>query len=155
MILAHTHYREVRARLRNPPNAVPDRGIDLRRKPEPVVEVLPEVTRAFWWPPQVTEIAIDRTPPSVVDIQIAVSIHFQISVLDIRSSRRTKDVVLPRHVAMYLARKLTLSSMPRIGFHFNKRDHTTVLHAWHKIGRMIAEGHPVADDVAQLMEQLG
>jgi hypothetical protein len=75
-------------------------------------------------------------PIRIVDIQKAVCRKFKVSRLDMISERRTKDIVLPRHVAMYLARKMTLHSIPEIGRRFGGRDHTTVLFAIAKIDRM-------------------
>ena len=66
------------------------------------------------------------------------------------SSRRTANVVRPRQVAMYLAKLLTLRSLPEIGRRFGGRDHTTVLHAVRKI-----EGLSNADNtLAQELELL-
>jgi hypothetical protein len=70
---------------------------------------------------------------SVKHIQQVVAEHFKVDVRDILAHRRTSDIVLPRHVAMYLTRKLTHRSMPEIGRLFGRRDHTTVLHAIKKV----------------------
>jgi chromosomal replication initiator protein len=45
------------------------------------------------------------------------------------SARRSRDVVRPRQIAMFLAKALTSRSLPEIGRRFGGRDHTTVLHA--------------------------
>lgn len=66
-------------------------------------------------------------------IQRVVARHFNVTRLDLLSARRTRDVVFPRQVAMYLAKTLTLRSLPFIGRHFGHRDHTTVLHAVRKL----------------------
>lgn len=55
---------------------------------------------------------------------------------DMASACRLKKVVIPRHIACYLARKLTLQSMPQIGRVLGDRDHTTILSAVNKITRM-------------------
>jgi chromosomal replication initiator protein len=72
----------------------------------------------------------------VVDIQKLVARHFQVSLDDILSARRTASVVRPRQIAMYLAKVLTPRSLPDIGRLFG-RDHTTVLHAVRKITNII------------------
>ncbi len=75
-------------------------------------------------------------PPSLIsvkDIQLAVAEYYGVRMNDILSHRRTVAVALPRHVAMYLASKLTRRSAADIGRRFNRRDHTTVLHAIKKI----------------------
>ena len=74
--------------------------------------------------------------PSIRQVIAAVSRVTGISDIDIRSSRRTANVVLPRQVAMYLARLLTTKSLPEIGRRMGGRDHTTCLHAYRKIDRL-------------------
>ena len=62
-------------------------------------------------------------------IQKAVAESFGVKISDLKSKRRTKAVVLPRQVAMYLCRNLANSSLPEIGNFFGGRDHSTVIHA--------------------------
>ncbi len=69
----------------------------------------------------------------IEDIQRVVARQYNVSRADLLSSRRTANVVRPRQVAMYLAKVLTLRSLPEIGRRFGGRDHTTVLHAVRKI----------------------
>jgi chromosomal replication initiation ATPase DnaA len=69
----------------------------------------------------------------VDQIQRAVCEQYGVSRDDIVSARRTANIVRPRQVAMYLAKTLTLRSLPDIGRRFGGRDHTTVLHAVRKI----------------------
>jgi hypothetical protein len=71
--------------------------------------------------------------PKIELIQQVVARYFGISKLDMISQRRTKDIVRPRQIAMYLAKALTGKSLPEIGRRFGGRDHTTVLHAINKI----------------------
>jgi len=66
-------------------------------------------------------------------IQKRVAEHFKIKTSDMSAQRRTKNIVLPRQVAMFLARELTDFSLPEIGHQFGGRDHSTVLHACGKI----------------------
>jgi len=72
-------------------------------------------------------------PTSIPAIQKAVADYFGVAVEDLLSKRRTRSVTVPRQVAMYLARELTDASLPRIGYEFGGRDHTTVIHACEKI----------------------
>jgi chromosomal replication initiator protein len=60
--------------------------------------------------------------------------YFGISRQEILGASRRRDVLLPRQVLMYLARETTTLSLPQIGAACGGRDHTTVLHAWRKIG---------------------
>ncbi len=73
----------------------------------------------------------------IEDIQRIVARHYNVSRGDLLSSRRTANVVRPRQVAMYLAKTLTLRSLPEIGRRFGGRDHTTVLHAVRKIENLV------------------
>jgi len=65
----------------------------------------------------------------IEDIQRLVARHYNVSKQDMLSNRRTRTVVRPRQVAMYLAKTLTSRSLPEIGRSFGGRDHTTVLYA--------------------------
>jgi len=66
-------------------------------------------------------------------IQDIVSSYFNLRIEDLKSERRTRNVAYPRQIAMYLSRKLTDMSLPKIGEEFGGRDHTTVIHAYEKI----------------------
>lgn len=61
---------------------------------------------------------------------------------DMISHRRTREIVRPRQLAMAIAKRLTLKSLPDIGRRFGGRDHTTVLHAVRKM-------EPVMEIVSQ------
>lgn len=69
-----------------------------------------------------------RLPLMIRSIQEAVASDYNIPVIEMRSARRTKDIILPRWVAMYLSRTMMELSLPQIGRHFGGRDHSTVLH---------------------------
>lgn len=66
-------------------------------------------------------------------VKRAVCAEFGMSQLEIESDRRSHDVVIPRMIAMALAKRLTGRSLPIIGQHFGGRDHTTVIHAIRKM----------------------
>jgi chromosomal replication initiator protein len=70
---------------------------------------------------------------SVDMVQKEVAAYYRVTVADLKTKKRNKNVVLPRQVAMYLARKLTTHSLPEIGAAFGGKDHTTVLHAYKKV----------------------
>ena len=67
------------------------------------------------------------------DIQKAVASHFGLKIGDLKSSTRTKTVVVPRQIAMYLCRQLTHLSLTEIAEAFSREVHTTVLHANNRI----------------------
>ena len=70
-------------------------------------------------------------------IQEEVGNFYDVSVKEMKGTRRVQNIVLARQVAMYLARELTDNSLPKIGKEFGGKDHTTVIHAHAKIKSMI------------------
>lgn len=66
-------------------------------------------------------------------IQRCVAEEFGVTLQDLKTRRRNKQVVFPRQIAMYLSRELTDLSLPEIGEAFGGKDHTTVLHSYNKI----------------------
>ena len=74
---------------------------------------------------------------SIETIQKSVAEHFRVPLSELRAKKRTKNIVLPRQVAMYLSRQLTNMSLPEIGNAFGGKDHTTVIHSCKKIEREI------------------
>lgn len=66
---------------------------------------------------------------SIENIQKTVAEFYRIKLVDLLSKKRTRIIVRPRQIAMYLARDLTQLSLPEIGNAFGGRDHSTVLHA--------------------------
>jgi len=106
--------------------------------------------------PELASQVLDGLYPTIVarsctlaEIQSAACRHFGLSPEELLSSSRTARVAWPRQVAMYLARELTDESLPAIGRHFGRRDHTTVIHAVrraeHKIGTDSASRKAVDD----------
>jgi chromosomal replication initiator protein len=90
----------------------------------------------------------------IEDIQRVVARQYNVSRSDLLSSRRTANVVRPRQVAMYLAKTLTLRSLPEIGRRFGGRDHTTVLHAVRKIEGLVGNDTALAEEIESLKRQL-
>lgn len=70
---------------------------------------------------------------SIDYIQEVVSKFFNISIEDLKSSKRSIDIAFPRQIAMYLCRTIIHESFPNIGKSFGKRDHSTVMHGYNKI----------------------
>ena len=128
--------------LPKPPSAAP-------KAPEPVREpviVRMRGGRDFLWiatPPENRTATIKR-------IQAIVANAYNVSVLDILSERRTKVVVIPRQIAIYLARVLTPRSLPEIGHAFGNRDHTTALAAFNKIKHLMSADPAFAAEVEEL-----
>ncbi|MEK7825528.1 MAG: helix-turn-helix domain-containing protein, partial [Nitrospirota bacterium] len=74
---------------------------------------------------------------SMEGIQQTVSNKYHIKVSDIKSKKRSKNLVFPRQISMYIGRKLTGLSFPEIGRHFGGKDHSTVIHACKQIEKMM------------------
>jgi len=104
----------------------------------------------------VRDLVRNREPKRVriEDIQKRVASHYNVSRADLLSSRRTAAVVMPRQVAMFLAKSLTLRSLPEIGRRFGGRDHTTVLHAVRKIDRLSTSNTALKDELDLLRRML-
>ncbi len=75
----------------------------------------------------------DERPVTVEVVQKIVCDFYNISLADIKAKRRTKDIALPRQVAMYLSKQVTGSSLSDIGKHFGGKDHATVIYACKQI----------------------
>lgn len=90
----------------------------------------------------------------IEDIQRIVSKHYNVTKADLLSARRTRTIVRPRQIAMYLAKVMTPRSLPEIGRRFGNRDHTTVLHAVRKIEEMSKADYALAQELELLKRML-
>lgn len=88
-------------------------------------------------------------------IQKIVAEEFQISVEDIRSKKRSANISNPRQIAMYLCRKCTNESFPKIGTEFGGKDHSTVMHSCDKIAKEIEVNKDLAKIIEKLKEKIG
>jgi len=82
--------------------------------------------------------------PYIID---AVSKHFSISSKELISKKRNKEIAFPRQIAMFLCRKYTSHSLPKIGREFGGRDHTTVLHSVDKIKILLKTDFSLNSDI--------
>jgi chromosomal replication initiator protein len=108
------------------------------------VDLAAMVLRDLAQPSDVTRVRIE-------DILKLLGRHYNIARADILSPRRARSIVRPRQVGMYLAKKLTLRSLPEIGRRFGGRDHSTVLHAVRKIEELMRTDERLANEVALLI----
>lgn len=90
----------------------------------------------------------------LMKIKLTVCDRFSVNYADLLSARRTKNIIIPRQVAMYLCKELTPSSLPAIGRAFSDRDHTTVLHAVRKIKLLILSNPNLAATIAKIRADL-
>jgi chromosomal replication initiator protein len=93
--------------------------------------------------------------PTMEDVLLVVTEHFQIKRQELQSRRRTAAIAYARQVGMYLARRVTRLSLEEIGGFFGGRDHSTVLYAIQKIEKLIKSDATVLETVRQLEGRLG
>jgi chromosomal replication initiator protein len=91
---------------------------------------------------------------SIEQIQRKVAEYYSIKPSDLKARNRTQAVVLPRQVAMYLARQLTHASLAEVGRAFGGKDHTTVLHAVGKIQALIQENSKLQKTIETLTQTI-
>lgn len=87
-------------------------------------------------------------------IQDIVASYYNLRIEDLKSQRRTRSVAYPRQIAMYLSRKLTDMSLPKIGEEFGGRDHTTVIHAYEKISENLKTDDTLQHTVNNITKKL-
>ena|SRR6185295_9609560 len=92
--------------------------------------------------------------PSLTHIKTIVAKHFNVSILDMESARRTKEVVWPRQIATYLCATMTRRSLPAIGRAFGGRDHTTSLSSKRKITRLAAADNRLCEELEALKKKI-
>jgi chromosomal replication initiator protein len=103
----------------------------------------------------VNEIATGRQVNISIDyITQIVCEYFNVNENKVREKNRKKEVVLARQVAMFLAKKLTKSSLKTIGLHFGGRDHSTVIHAYNNIEQMLSDDESTKDIVESLRNKI-
>ncbi|MDZ7798840.1 MAG: chromosomal replication initiator protein DnaA [Patescibacteria group bacterium] len=79
---------------------------------------------------------------------------YDISSDNLMGSSRKKELVYPRQIAMYLLREELKSSYPSIGEDLGGRDHTTAMHACHKIAKLIEEDEKTKQDITLIKQRL-
>jgi chromosomal replication initiator protein len=88
-----------------------------------------------------------RDPEEIMKL---VARQYQVSMEDLRSERKNRQLAVPRQLAMYLCRKYTHLSLPDIGILFGGKNHTTVLHAIRRIGKVQATDPMLKESIAKL-----
>jgi chromosomal replication initiator protein len=91
---------------------------------------------------------------SVQLIMNEVADYFSLTVEDLCSPSRSRQLVTARQIAMYLTRELTELSLPRIGKAFGGRDHTTVMHAKSKIAGLMQERRSIYEQIQELTNRI-
>lgn len=154
IILDPAAYRERQARLIRL-GAIPRPSLTAtRRSPKP--NVPNAVFKTAWR--LLDSFCIERSEddiPTIKEIRHAVCAHYNMSLVDLIASRRTRAVVRPRQVAYYLAKTHTGASLPMIGREFAGKDHTTILHGVRLISKLIETDPKIRADVRSIETDLG
>jgi chromosomal replication initiator protein len=90
---------------------------------------------------------LDQNHITAEDILRVVSSHFGIKVSDLKSNKKTRDITLPRQIAMFLIRKLTTTSYPEIGRIMGGKDHSTVVKGVKKLDKLISDDPGIHEKV--------
>ncbi|MDH5667467.1 MAG: chromosomal replication initiator protein DnaA [Nitrospira sp.] len=91
---------------------------------------------------------------AIDDIQEAVCTQFHVKLSELKSRRRSKTLVHPRQIAMYLCRELTDASYPEIGRQFGGKDHTTIIHACRQVAKAKESDAALDTTIEALKEQI-
>lgn len=95
--------------------------------------------------------AKEVTPDLIIQV---VADHFGITSLDISSQKRTKEVVFPRQIVMYLCRTMTDTPLQTIGKYLGGRDHTTILHGHDKIASDMEKNETLRNTIEILTKKI-
>lgn len=91
------------------------------------------------------------TPEVIMDV---VAEHYNITVSDILSRKKNKEIANPRQICMYLSRKYTNTSLQAIGKIMGNRDHTTVMHGADKIADLLTRDDQLKSNMDILIKKL-
>jgi chromosomal replication initiator protein len=91
---------------------------------------------------------------TIEEIQRKVAEHYNVRLADMIGPKRLRTIARPRQMAMYLAKQLTLRSLPEIGRRFGGRDHTTIMHGVRRIEELIVTDNQLNDDLVLLKRLL-
>lgn len=87
-------------------------------------------------------------------IQRIVCEYFKIDIEELKGKKRSKDVNYPRQIAIYLCRKLTNESFPKMGTYFGGRDHSTIISAYQKIQRDLKKNPQLQTVITELKNRI-
>ena len=104
----------------------------------------------------IRNIAEDDQPAGITieQIQRAVGAHYKLRVDDLKSKNNSRQIAVPRQVAMYLCKRLTKHSFPEIGREFGGKHHTTVIHSVEKIEALVSKDQNFHRVVSDIMDSL-
>jgi chromosomal replication initiator protein len=100
---------------------------------------------------------VDHEQPeglSMERIAKAVASHYKLTMEELKSKNNSRQIAVPRQVAMYLCKRLTKHSFPEVGREFGGKHHTTVMHSVEKIDALIKEDRNFHRVVSDLIDNL-
>ncbi len=89
---------------------------------------------------------------TIPNIQKTVARFFQLKVADLKSKKRSRDISVPRQIAMYICREFTQASLPEIGRQFGGKDHTTVIFSHRKLSSLVNENKEMGKKVQDIIK---
>lgn len=98
---------------------------------------------------------IEPPKTSIAKITRAVCKEFKISAKEIRSAKRSQQFVIPRQCAMFLSRELTQDSLEKIALYFNRKNHSTVIHACRQIQIELKKSPGLRQQLSRIKQQIG
>lgn len=98
---------------------------------------------------------IETPKTSIAKITKAVCREFKTSLAEIRSANRSQQIALPRQCAMFLSRELTDESLAKIANYFNRKNHSTVIHACRHIQHDLGKSPALRQQISRIKQQLG
>jgi chromosomal replication initiator protein len=96
----------------------------------------------------------DEKPVTVDHVQRIVCEHFALKLTDMKAKKRTKEIAMPRQIAMYLSKQLTNLSLSDIGKNFGGKDHATVIYACKQIEDKRTKDEAVNRMIENLLRRL-
>ncbi|MBS3813071.1 chromosomal replication initiator protein DnaA, partial [Candidatus Bipolaricaulota bacterium] len=91
---------------------------------------------------------------TVSAVKETVAENYDLPLAEIEGKSRKKEIARARHIAVYLARELTDSSFPILGKKFGDRDHSTIMHSYNKIKKMIKETPLLFEEIKELKDEI-
>ena len=112
---------------------------------------LPLVKHAIHY---ITDAQDEKKYITIDEITTYICQHYNINYKELMGKKKTKDIALPRQIAMYMCRELTGNTYPHIGTAFNGRDHTTVMHACSQIRKKIDKDSHFKEHLEKMMNEI-
>jgi hypothetical protein len=146
------HYSQVRSRLRTVPASIRVNS----PMPEPEVRSEPEPEKIAAEPlPCANDNDAPVPRPTVAFVVAHVARYYGLSSNEIMSQRRHMDAAWPRHIAVYIAKQLTLNSWAEIGRRIGGRDHSTALNSYSRVSEALAASPgPLTSDMSEITERI-